>query len=63
MDAVRHVQQWAPTVILSDGDAVFQPRKVNRAGLWRAFDGHVLIYVRKEKDSITSSNCILPGVT
>ena len=48
LDAVRHVQQWAPTVILSDGDAVFQPRKVERAGLWRAFDGHVLIYVHKE---------------
>jgi hypothetical protein len=50
MDAVRHVQQWAPTVILSDGDAVFQPRKVDRAGLWRAFDGHVLIYVHKEEE-------------
>ena len=50
LDAVRHVQQWAPTVILSDGDAVFQPRKVERAGLWRAFDGHVLIYVHKEAE-------------
>ena len=50
MNAVRHVQQWAPTVILSDGDAVFQPRKVDRAGLWRAFDGHVLIYVHKEAE-------------
>jgi hypothetical protein len=30
--------------ILSDGDAIFQPRKVDRAGLWRLFDGHVLIY-------------------
>jgi len=50
IDAVRHVQQWAPTVILSDGDAVFQPRKVDRAGLWRTFDGHVLIYVHKEEE-------------
>ena len=50
LDAVRHVQQWAPAVILSDGDAVFQPRKVDRAGLWRAFDGHVLIYVHKEEE-------------
>jgi FMN phosphatase YigB (HAD superfamily) len=50
LDAVRHAQQWAPTVILSDGDAVFQPRKVDRSGLWRVFDGHVLIYVHKEEE-------------
>ena len=37
-------------VILSDGDAVFQPRKVERSGLWQAFDGHVLIYVHKEEE-------------
>jgi FMN phosphatase YigB (HAD superfamily) len=48
--AVRHVQQWGRAVILSDGDAVFQPRKVERSGLWRAFDGHVLIYVHKEQE-------------
>jgi FMN phosphatase YigB (HAD superfamily) len=50
LDAVKHVQQWAPAVILSDGDAVFQPRKVDRSGLWRAVDGHVLIYVHKEEE-------------
>lgn len=50
LDAVRHVQQWGRAVILSDGDAVFQPRKVDRSGLWRAFDGHVLIYVHKEQE-------------
>jgi FMN phosphatase YigB (HAD superfamily) len=50
LDAVKHAQQWAPVVILSDGDAVFQPRKVERSGLWRAFDGHVLIYVHKEQE-------------
>ncbi|MBO0763339.1 MAG: HAD family hydrolase [Hyphomicrobiaceae bacterium] len=38
-----------PAVILSDGDVVFQPRKVERAGLGRAVDGHVLIYVHKEE--------------
>jgi FMN phosphatase YigB (HAD superfamily) len=48
--AIEHVQQWAPAVILSDGDAVFQPRKVERSGLWAAFDGRVLIYVHKEKE-------------
>jgi FMN phosphatase YigB (HAD superfamily) len=50
LDAVRHVQRWGRAVILSDGDAVFQPRKVERSGLWRAFDGHVLIYVHKEQE-------------
>jgi hypothetical protein len=50
IDAVKHVQQHAPTVILSDGDAVFQPRKVERSGLWRTFDGNVLIYIHKEEE-------------
>ena len=50
LDAVGHVQRWGRAVILSDGDAVFQPRKVERSGLWRAFDGHVLIYVHKEQE-------------
>ena len=50
LDAVMHVRQWGTTVILSDGDAVFQPRKVERSGLWQAFDGHVLIYVHKEQE-------------
>jgi hypothetical protein len=36
-------------VILSDGDVVFQPRKVERAGLSEAVDGHVLIYIHKEE--------------
>jgi FMN phosphatase YigB (HAD superfamily) len=50
IEAVRHVRQWGMTVILSDGDAVFQPRKVERSGLWRAFEGRVLIYVHKEQE-------------
>ena len=50
LDAVKHAQQWAPVVILSDGDAVFQPRKVERSGLWKAFDGHVLIFIHKEEE-------------
>ena len=37
------------TVILSDGDVVFQPRKVQRSGLWDAVDGRVLIYIHKER--------------
>jgi len=50
LDAVRHAAGLGPTVILSDGDAVFQPRKVERSGLWRAFDDRVLIYIHKEQE-------------
>jgi FMN phosphatase YigB (HAD superfamily) len=39
-----------PAVILSDGDAVFQPRKVERSGLWHAVDDRVLIYIHKERE-------------
>jgi FMN phosphatase YigB (HAD superfamily) len=49
LDAVRHVSAWGPAVILSDGDAAFQPRKIERSGLWRAFSDNVLIYVHKEQ--------------
>jgi FMN phosphatase YigB (HAD superfamily) len=49
LDVVRHVQAWGPAVILSDGDAAFQPRKVCSSGLWDAFRDNVLIYVHKEE--------------
>ena len=48
LEVVEHVGRWGVPVILSDGDAVFQPRKIERSGLWAAFGGHVLIYVHKE---------------
>jgi FMN phosphatase YigB (HAD superfamily) len=47
---VERVKQWGPAVILSDGDVVFQPRKVERSGLFRAVNGHVLIYAHKEQE-------------
>ena len=47
---MRHVGQWGRVVMLSDGDAVFQPRKVERSGLWKAFDGDVLIFIHKEQE-------------
>ena len=50
LDVVAHLGQWGQTVILSDGDVVFQPRKVVRSGLWKAVDGRVLIYIHKEKE-------------
>jgi len=49
LDVLEHLRQWGPTVILSDGDVVFQPRKVQRSGLWDAVEGRVLIYVHKEQ--------------
>jgi FMN phosphatase YigB (HAD superfamily) len=50
LDAVERLNGWGPTVILSDGDVVFQPRKVWRSGLQEAVAGRVLIYVHKEKE-------------
>ena len=50
LDVIEHVKQWGPAVILSDGDVVFQPRKVDCSGLFEAVDGNVLIYVHKENE-------------
>jgi hypothetical protein len=47
---IQRVKRWGQVVILSDGDAVFQPRKVERSGLWKAFGGHVLIFIHKEQE-------------
>ena len=49
LDALAHLRRWGPTVILSDGDVVFQPRKVQRSGIWEATEGRVLIYIHKEQ--------------
>jgi hypothetical protein len=49
LDDVAHLSRWGPTVILTDGDVVFQPRKVQRSGLWAAVQGRVLIYIHKER--------------
>jgi FMN phosphatase YigB (HAD superfamily) len=48
LDVLERFRGWGPTVILSDGDVVFQPRKVERSGVFEAVDGHVLIYIHKE---------------
>ena len=49
LEALSQLSRFGLTVILSDGDVVFQPRKVQRSGLWQAVDGRVLIYVHKEE--------------
>jgi hypothetical protein len=46
---LQRLRSLGPTVILSDGDVVFQPRKVEHAGLARVADGDVLIYIHKEE--------------
>ena len=48
-EVLEHAGRWGTTVILSDGDVVFQPRKVQRSGLWDAVEGRVLIYIHKER--------------
>src|SRR5437879_3300186 len=50
LDVVKRLRNWGPTVLLSDGDVVFQPRKVERSGLFGAVEGRVLIYIHKENE-------------
>jgi len=58
LETLEHLRRHGPTVILSDGDVVFQPRKVQRSGLWEATGGRVLIYVHKEEmlDAVEQSH-------
>ena len=49
LDVIRRLSAWGPVVIVSDGDVVFQPRKVDRSGLYEAVEGRVLIYIHKEQ--------------
>jgi FMN phosphatase YigB (HAD superfamily) len=49
VETIDHLRTLGRPVIMSDGDTVFQPRKIQRAGLWDAFRGDVLIYVHKEE--------------
>jgi len=48
LDAVEHARSAGLPVILSDGDVVFQPRKIDRSGLYECFEGQILIYIHKE---------------
>ena len=49
LDAIQHVRQWGKAIVLSDGDVVFQPLKVERSGIADSVDG-TLIYIHKEKE-------------
>jgi FMN phosphatase YigB (HAD superfamily) len=50
LDVIARVKRWGTAAILSDGDVVFQPRKIDRSGLGEAFNGRALIYVHKEHE-------------
>ncbi len=56
LNVIQRLNHSGPTVILSDGDVVFQPRKVQRSGLWDAVAGRVLIYIHKEQMLDTVQN-------
>lgn len=50
LDAIHYVKKWGPVALLSDGDVVFQPRKVERSSLLESVEGNAMIYVHKEKE-------------
>ena len=50
LEVIEHVKQWGPVALLTDGDVVFQPRKVDRSGLLDAVAGQVFIYLHKEQE-------------
>jgi FMN phosphatase YigB (HAD superfamily) len=50
LEVVERLRDRGRPVILSDGDVVFQPRKIRRSGLWQAFRGDVLVYIHKEQE-------------
>jgi len=50
LDALAHAATFGQTVILTDGDVVFQPRKIERSGLFDAVEGRILVYIHKEQE-------------
>jgi FMN phosphatase YigB (HAD superfamily) len=49
LEAVAHLRALGRPAVLSDGDIVFQPRKIRRSGIWDAVEGRVMIYLHKER--------------
>jgi FMN phosphatase YigB (HAD superfamily) len=60
LETIAHLSTLGQTVILSDGDIVFQPRKIQRSGLWRAVDGRVIVGLHKER-SLDDMRCRFPA--
>ena len=50
LDVLERFAAYGPTVILTDGDVVFQPRKIERSGLEAAVEGRILVYIHKERE-------------
>jgi FMN phosphatase YigB (HAD superfamily) len=50
LDVIDRLKTWGTVAILTDGDVVFQPLKVERSGLYEEVDGNVLIYIHKERE-------------
>ena len=50
LEVISQLDMFGPTVILTDGDVVFQPRKIERSGILEAVEGRVLVYVHKEHE-------------
>jgi hypothetical protein len=48
LDVIEQAKKWGRAALLTDGDVVFQPRKIERSGLYDAIEGNVLVYVHKE---------------
>ncbi len=63
LDVLEELGAFGTTVILSDGDVVFQPRKVERSGLSEAVDGRVLIYIIRKRNSVTWNDFTLRTTT
>jgi FMN phosphatase YigB (HAD superfamily) len=61
LEVVERLSTLGLPVVLSDGDVVFQPRKVERSGIRKAVDGHVLIYVHKEHELADVERCYPAG--
>jgi len=60
IEVLERLRRFGPTAVLSDGDVVFQPRKLERAGLSDAVDGHVLIYIHKD-EALDDVECRYPA--
>jgi hypothetical protein len=52
LDLVEYLQSRGPVAIVSNGDVVFQPHKINSSGLFKAVEGNVLVYIHKEHDLV-----------
>lgn len=50
LDVIDHCKKIGNVVIMTDGDVVFQPRKIERSGLFEAVDGNILVYIHKENE-------------